>query len=83
MHEHVPLTRLTVEAHQALVALPETEDGQDVTVYYVEQVQEDNQPSLPPASQFFGVWADLDPEETFEALDRIRHESTPTPPIEL
>ena len=30
-----------------------------------------------------GAWSDLDWEETAAELDRIRHESTPTPPIEL
>ena len=30
----------------------------------------------------FGAWSDMDWEETLEALDRIRHESTPTPPID-
>ena len=30
----------------------------------------------------FGAWSDMDWEETREALDRIRHESTPTPPID-
>jgi hypothetical protein len=28
-------------------------------------------------------WADLNWDETVEALGRIRHESTPTPPTEL
>jgi hypothetical protein len=30
----------------------------------------------------FGAWSDMDWEETLEALDRIRHESKPTPPID-
>ena len=30
----------------------------------------------------FGAWSDLDPIEVFDALDRIRHESRPTPPID-
>lgn len=29
-----------------------------------------------------GVWSDLDWEDAEAALDRIRHESSPTPPIE-
>jgi uncharacterized protein (DUF433 family) len=28
-----------------------------------------------------GAWSDLDFDETLNALDRIRHESKPTPPI--
>jgi hypothetical protein len=30
-----------------------------------------------------GAWADLDWEEALDELDRIRHESDPTPPIDL
>ncbi len=29
-----------------------------------------------------GSWRHLDPDEVEQALDRIRHESQPTPPIE-
>jgi hypothetical protein len=30
-----------------------------------------------------GAWRDLDWDEAMKELDRIRHESTPTPPIDL
>jgi hypothetical protein len=30
-----------------------------------------------------GAWSDMDFDETLDALDRIRHESKPTPPIDL
>lgn len=30
-----------------------------------------------------GAWSDLDFDEMLDALDRIRHESVPTPPIEF
>ncbi len=30
-----------------------------------------------------GTWSDLDFEEMLNALDHIRHDSTPTPPLEL
>ena len=29
------------------------------------------------------AWSDLDPDEVLDALDRIRHSSPPTPPIDL
>jgi hypothetical protein len=29
-----------------------------------------------------GAWSDLQGDDEFEALDRIRHESQPTPPID-
>lgn len=31
---------------------------------------------------FAGIWDDLDWDETAASLDRIRHESKPTPPID-
>ena len=31
----------------------------------------------------FGAWSDLDWETALEELDRIRHESKPTPPLTL
>jgi hypothetical protein len=30
-----------------------------------------------------GAWSDLQDEDEFEAIDRMRHEVSPTPPIEL
>ena len=35
------------------------------------------------ALRLAGAWSHLDWEEMVEALDRMRHESKPTPPIEL
>ncbi len=35
------------------------------------------------ALQMLGAWAALDWEEMSHSFARIRHESTPTPPIEL
>ena len=34
------------------------------------------------ALSVIGAWSDLDWEEMVEALDRIRHESKPTPPFD-
>jgi hypothetical protein len=40
-------------------------------------------PDEPPrARALAGAWADLDWEEAHDELDRIRHESDPTPPID-
>lgn len=35
------------------------------------------------ALDLVGAWSDLDIDEMADALDRIRHESKPTPPIDL
>jgi len=39
--------------------------------------------SVAEALSLIGAWSDLDWDETIAALDRIRHESKPTPPIKL
>jgi hypothetical protein len=38
--------------------------------------------SVQQALNLAGAWSDLDWDETVEVLDRIRHESVPTPPID-
>lgn len=35
------------------------------------------------ALQANGAWADLDWDEATAELDRIRHQTTPTPPLDL
>lgn len=84
MAEQQRPTGLKVEAHQAVIALPVVEDGQALTFYYVDQNEVIAEESTPPeALNLTGAWADLDWQEAEEALDRIRHQSMPTPPIEL
>ena len=39
--------------------------------------------SVRDALAVFGAWRDLQDDDEFEALDRIRHSVPPTPPIEL
>jgi hypothetical protein len=43
----------------------------------------DAEPTLQAALAVIGAWEDLDWEEFSTELDRIRHESRPTPPIDL
>lgn len=60
------------------------ENGRRVTYYFVDD--ESSSDILPPtvdeALSLAGAWSDLDWDEMYEALDRIRHESEPTPPID-
>jgi hypothetical protein len=56
-----------------------------VTHFFVEEDADEQTTSdqaLQKALAAIGSWSDLDWEETADALDRIRHESTPTPPVE-
>ncbi len=42
-------------------------------------------PRLPvqQALSLFGAWQDIDTPDALDILDRIRHASKPTPPIDL
>jgi hypothetical protein len=75
---------LTVPSNQPLIGVIEQQDGQEVTRYFTEE------PEAVPADDaaqaalgVIGAWSDLDWDEMERELDRIRHESPPTPPIDL
>lgn len=77
---------LAAAAEQPLIGLVLEEDGRQVVRYFADEAAADAavaDHALARALAAIGSWSDLDWEETVEALDRIRHESTPTPPIEL
>jgi hypothetical protein len=75
---------LVVEDGQPLIAVPGVENGRNVTYYVTDDEIADE--VLPPATQAalsaIGAWSDLDWDEAYDALDRIRHESDPTPPLD-
>lgn len=48
-----------------------------------KQKQEKARTSVKEALALAGAWADLPSENMEEELDRIRHESKPTPPLKL
>jgi hypothetical protein len=75
---------LTVRPDRPLIGVATVEDGEEVVRYFADE--NDAEAALAQrasgARAFAGVWADLDWSETAADLDRIRHESKPTPPIE-
>lgn len=83
-----PASELVVERGQRVVAIPLIQDGREVVRYAVEDETHEPAANTPMpesvriALSLAGAWDDLDWDETVEALDRIRHESHPTPPIE-
>ncbi len=88
MAEHQPTSvpSLTVPHDQPLIGLILEQDGQEVTQYFADEAQADAAvaaTTLADARALAGAWSDLDWEEMVKALDRIRHGSQPTPPIEL
>ena len=75
---------LIVRNDEELMAIPMEVDGEEVTCYLVDDEAEDA--AFPNATRAalaaIGSCSDLDWETWAEELDRIRHQSTPTPPIE-
>jgi hypothetical protein len=62
------------------------QDGREVAEYFTEEAapaDASRQAAIAEALSLAGAWRDLDWEEMIAALERIRHESTPTPPIDL
>ena len=77
---------LTVRAGQPLIGLILEENGRQVERYFADEEAADAAVAQQPTADALalaGAWRDLDWDEMVEALDRIRHESTPTPPLEL
>jgi hypothetical protein len=81
-----PLPSVLVRDNQPLIGIPCEENGQEVVRYFTDEQAADaavSHSTTQAALSVIGAWRDLDWEEMVEALDRIRHESKPTPPIEL
>jgi hypothetical protein len=68
-----------------LIGVVQHEDGREVVRYFTDEREADQtsrQASIQRALDLAGAWSDLDWDEMEAALDRIRHESRPTPPID-
>ena len=77
---------LVVRADQPLIGIPVEEEGQEVTRYFVDDEEAERalgQDGVQRALSAIGAWSHLDWDEAERELDRIRHESTPTPPVDL
>lgn len=71
---------------EALVAIPGVENGEAVVYYRLENGSSDpttRSASIERALAAAGSWANLDVDETLDALDEIRHSNPPSPPFEL
>ena len=77
---------ITTTEHQPLIGIPFQENGKEVIRYFSEEAQADkavSEDAKQKALALAGAWSDLDFDEMLDALDHIRHDSKPTPPIEL
>jgi hypothetical protein len=81
-----PVTSFVVAYNQPLIAIPFEENGELFVLYCTDPAEaaaEISRRGLRNGRQLAGAWKDLDWEEAADALDRIRHGSKPTPPIDL
>ncbi len=80
-----PSSSLIVRPDQPLIGVLHQEDGQEVMRYFTEEESADatlGSTTPTDALRLAGAWSDLDWEEMEKGLDRIRHESPPSAPLE-
>lgn len=76
---------LVARRDQPLIAVPAERDGDEGVCYFVDDDAADRALGLdssPAAIKLAGIWSDLDADEMLDALERMRRETPPTPPIE-
>jgi len=86
-HQHIQeLTSLQGDLGQPLIGVITEEQGQEVVHYFTEE-QEADRVMVPSTTEdalaLASAWSDLEWDELEKALDDIRHESRPTPPLYL
>ena len=76
----------TAHRNQPLIGVILQESGQEIVRYFAEEADADAATSLSAVQRVLnlaGAWSDLSWEEVEKDLYRIRHESSPTPPLSL
>jgi hypothetical protein len=79
------VTRLTVGRRQMLFSVPLDESDLDGDRIFTDTTTEPDDTAdvqVQPALSVIGAWSDLDWDQALDTLDRIRHESRPTPIID-
>jgi hypothetical protein len=84
--QHSAPDGFTARRDQPLIGIPDQSNGRELVHYFTDEA--DLEAALPPASvqralDLLGAWQDIDSADALDELDRIRHESPPTPPIDL
>lgn len=69
---------LLIDEVEPLTTLITIQNGREVLVSAVDNGESNE--TAQNALNVFGAWRDLDWNETASALNRIRHDSAPTPP---
>ena len=73
---------------EPLIGVPVGEGPDEGVRYFTSEEEADRVLAEDPsgverALSAIGSWSDLDFDDMLDQLDRIRHQSTPTPPIDL
>ncbi len=79
-----PTHGFVARADQPLIAVPLGEDNGEVG-YFTDEREADAAAAattLERALAVIGAWEEIDSPDALDQLDRIRHESPPTPPID-
>lgn len=81
-----PVAGLLVSPDSPLIGIFLKEDDQEVARYFADESAVDRALSdedLETSLKAIGRWSDLEWDEMVDELERIRHENSPTPPIDL
>ena len=79
-------TTVQADPGQPLIGVITEEQGREVVRYFTTEADADQalvEDTTPAVLALAGAWSDLGWEELEQALDRIRHESQPTPPLSV
>jgi hypothetical protein len=80
------MTSVQADPGQPLIGVMTEEQGNEVVRYFTTEADADRvlvEDTTQAALALAGVWSDLAWDELEQALDRIRHESPPTPPFSV
>ena len=83
--------RLTTRRDQPLIGVPIRQGADEVVQYFTSEAEADRalaheSADIERVPRLIGAWEHIDAEEgpdMLEELDRLRHESKPSPPLEL
>ena len=84
--EHKITSSLVLHDNDPLIGIFFEEDGREVVRYFASEEEAEralSEESTSDALSLIGAWKDLDWDKMEKALDRIRHESPPSPPLSL
>lgn len=82
----IPGRGFEVRRDRPLIGIPTREDDHEAVCYFTDE--EDAEAASPAVAvqrtlSLLGAWSDIDADNALDELDRIRHGSKPTPPIDL